>query len=188
MTYSLLLFSLLTHLARNEETKEESVPQDSHDHHGHDHSHDHSQHEHSHDHDHDHSHDHSHEHGENEEHFDPQPYVEELDKNFSGVASEELEAADCSKHILQAYSMKPMDEIVALINNEAKESELDEGDQNLLYFYRLIKDFFLHHKQKTVCNKAELKDYIMTNEIVTYLDDLLQKEQAQHEEEQKKHE
>jgi hypothetical protein len=176
MTYSLLLFSLLTHLARNEEPKEESVHQDSHDHHGHDHSHDHSHHDHSHDHNHDHSHDHNHEQAEGDEHFDPQPYVEELEKNFSGIASEELEAADCSKHILQAYSMKAMDEIVTLINNEAKESELDEGDQNLLYFYRLIKDFFVHHKQKTVCTKTELKEYIMTNEIVTYLDELLQKE------------
>lgn len=181
VTYSLLLFSLLIQMAKNEDGNEASPQQEAHEHnHEHDHEH------HGHDHNHDHGHDHSH--GETEEPFDPQPYVDELNKNLEGVASDELEAADCSKHILQAYSMKPMDEIQALINSEEKESELEEGDQNLLYFYRLIKDFFIQHKEKSVCNKNELKEYIMTNEIVTYLDELLQKEQQEHEEEQRKHE
>ncbi len=191
VTYSLLLFSLLSQLVKNEDL-EEAVPKEEH---VHDHSHENHDHDHEHSHDHNHKHNHeneqSHDHSHNaegEENFDPQPYVEELNKNLEEIASEEMEAADCSKHILQAYSMKPMDEINVLINSEEKESELDEGDQNLLYFYWLIKDFFIHHKEKTVCNKSELKDYILSNEIVNYLDELLQKEQAEHEEEQGKHE
>lgn len=72
--------------------------------------------------------------------------------------------------------MKPMDEINALIQSIEKESELSSDDQNLLYFYRLINDFFNIHKQHQNCTKEQLKDYVTTSEIVNYLDKLLQEE------------
>lgn len=69
--------------------------------------------------------------------------------------------------------MKPMNEITSLITENKAESELDESDQNLIYFYWLINDFFNVHKQHENCTKEQLRQYILSNEIVNYLDDLL---------------
>ncbi len=69
------------------------------------------------------------------------------------IEGEEIKSEDCSRLILQAYSMKPMEEIETLIASIDKESELSSDDQNLLYFYRLINDFFNVHKQHQNCTK-----------------------------------
>ena len=72
---------------------------------------------------------------------------------MKNIADEEIKSDECSKLVLQAYSMKPMDEITALLNDNKPEAELDESDQNLLYFYKLINDFFNVHKQHQNCTK-----------------------------------
>ncbi len=75
-----------------------------------------------------------------------------------------------------------MEGIESIILKENEIDSLDQDQQNLLYFYHLIKQFFTHHVTKTELSKEELINYVKNNEIVDYLEKTLEEE---HEKEKK---
>jgi cobalamin biosynthesis protein CobT len=98
-----------------------------------------------------------------EEKFDHKPYLEELNHELLKIASDEVEIQMSAQLILQAYSMKPMEELTETLSPDKKHENLDEEGQNLVYFYHLIKQFFDEHFKEERLSKNKLRELIETN-------------------------